>query len=99
MTPLGDGHGPDAPKHPTQRYLTDPARAAQIVGLADEHASAITALTSDAEFLSVLVLTGEKFITRLSAVAALDPRFATALTLLKGVVSDVETTMREKPNV
>lgn len=95
MAPLGDGHGPDASKHPAKRYLTDPARAAHIVELADKHAAAVDELIDDAEFLSVLVLTGEKFITRLSAVASLDPRFGSALTLLKGVVSDVETTMRE----
>lgn len=95
MTPLGDGHGPDAPKHPAKRYLTDPARAAYLVELADKHSAAVDQLVDDAEFLSVLVLVGEKFVTRLSAVASLDPRFGTALTLLKGVVADVETTMRE----
>ena len=60
MTPLGDGHGPDAPKHPTQRFLTSPEGSARVVALSTAHAKALDELTDPVERVHAALLIGQK---------------------------------------
>ena len=70
--PLGDGHGPDAPKHPTQRFLTSPELSERIAKYAADHEAFIAELVSPAAQYEAAMLAlenGARVLARLSKTA------------------------------
>lgn len=95
MTPLGDGHGPDAPKHPTQRFLTSPEGSARVVALSTAHAKALDELTDPAERLNAALLIGHKVASILAEAGVMVPGLAAPAAILKGALNKAEDALRE----
>ena len=101
MTPLGDGHGPDAPKHPASRFLTTPEGTARVAAFAAAHAKALEELTNPVEQVHAALLIIEKGASVLSAtafssVAPFPVELQVVGNAIKSLLPEAETALRGK---
>lgn len=94
MTPLGDGHGPDAPKHPAKRFLTSPEGSARVVELTAAHSKALDELTDIAERVSAAIIIAHKAASILAEAGIMVPGLAAPAALLKGALNKAENALR-----
>ena len=92
--PLGDGHGPDAPKHPAQRFLTTPEQTARAVALVEKHSNDLDAILDPIEQATAAILIANKAVSTLANIAELYPPLASPASFLRVGLARAESAMR-----